>query len=51
MLGEGREEGETEYTLRTVVAEQTDRWAKGYGGEESMSLLLLQLFVLHQVSQ
>lgn len=26
-----REEGETECTLRTAVAEQTDRWAKGCG--------------------
>lgn len=30
----GREEGETEYTLRTAVAEQTDRWVKGWGGVE-----------------
>lgn len=30
MLGGRGEEGETEYTLRTVVAEQTDRWAKAY---------------------
>lgn len=29
--GEG-EEGETECTLRTVVSEQTDRWAKAYSG-------------------
>lgn len=28
----GREEGETECPLRTAVAEQTDRWAKGCGG-------------------
>lgn len=34
MLGGRGEEGETEYTLRTVVAEQTDRWAKDCGSGE-----------------
>lgn len=34
MLGGRGEEGETEYTLRTAVAVQTDRWAKAYGSGE-----------------
>lgn len=34
MLGGREGEGETEYTLRTVVAKQTDRWEKAYGTAE-----------------
>lgn len=35
MMGRREEEGETEYTLRTVVAKQTDRWEKDCGGGDS----------------
>lgn len=30
----GREEGDAECTLRTAIAEQTDRWAKAFGSGE-----------------
>lgn len=34
MLGGREEEGETEHTLRTVVAKQTVRWEKACGSKE-----------------
>lgn len=34
MLGGREQEGEAEYTLRTVVAKQTVRWEKACGSRE-----------------